>query len=298
MRYRRVFFLFALLSSAAPAQWLHYPTPGIPRTRDGKPNLSAPSPRASNGKPDLSGLWQVEPTPFDEMTRLFGPGLDALSVPGDDLRTFSKYGISILADFKPEEAPIRPEAAKILRAPPEVVRDCESYHAVPARRHSFWRPAAVSQQVHSNSGRDRDPAGSRRRASPDFYGWPQAYCRSAAILDGVFGGQVGWGSLVVDTVGFNDKGWLDGMGHPRSEAQVFRNVTGGGTSGIWMFKSPSTIPKCTRGRLASSTLWIWSRTPKSRNTSAPKTKRTAPIWENSRTLFALGLEQPRRRTCA
>ncbi len=25
-------------------------------------------------------------------------------------------------------------------------------------------------------------------------------------------------TLVVDTVGFNDKGWLDGMGHPRSEA--------------------------------------------------------------------------------
>jgi hypothetical protein len=25
-------------------------------------------------------------------------------------------------------------------------------------------------------------------------------------------------TLVVDTVGFNDQGWLDGMGHPRSEA--------------------------------------------------------------------------------
>jgi hypothetical protein len=40
------------------AQWLNYPTPGIPRTRDGKPNLSAPAPRAANGKPDLSGLWE------------------------------------------------------------------------------------------------------------------------------------------------------------------------------------------------------------------------------------------------
>src|SRR5580658_5483699 len=114
MRYR-LLILLAMLSTCAGAQWMHYPTPGIPRTRDGKPNLSAPAPRASNGKPDLSGLWQVEPTPFDEMTRLFGPGLDALSVPGDDLRTFSKYGISVLADFKPEEAPIRPEAAQILQ---------------------------------------------------------------------------------------------------------------------------------------------------------------------------------------
>ncbi len=41
------------------AQWLHYPTPGIPRTPDGKPNLSAPAPKTPDGKPDLSGVWMV-----------------------------------------------------------------------------------------------------------------------------------------------------------------------------------------------------------------------------------------------
>src|SRR5580698_7166698 len=107
MPYRRLSILLALLATGAPAQWLRYPTPGIPRTEDGKPNLSAASPRASNGKPDLSGLWQVEATPYDEMTRLFGPGLDILSVPGDDIRTISKYLFSILIDFKPGEAPLR-----------------------------------------------------------------------------------------------------------------------------------------------------------------------------------------------
>ena len=40
------------------AQWLNYPTPGIPRTPDGKPNLSAPAPRTADGKPDLSGIWR------------------------------------------------------------------------------------------------------------------------------------------------------------------------------------------------------------------------------------------------
>src|SRR5580704_9269946 len=40
----------------AQAQWLNYPTPGTPRTRDGKPNLTAPAPRAAHGKPDLSPL--------------------------------------------------------------------------------------------------------------------------------------------------------------------------------------------------------------------------------------------------
>src|ERR1700689_901085 len=41
----------------ASAQWLHYPTAGIPRTPDGKPNLTAAAPKAPDGKPHLSGLW-------------------------------------------------------------------------------------------------------------------------------------------------------------------------------------------------------------------------------------------------
>src|SRR6202790_2016675 len=48
-----------LLAACVPlsAQWIHYPTPGIPRTPDGKPNLSAPAPRTPDGKPDLTGMW-------------------------------------------------------------------------------------------------------------------------------------------------------------------------------------------------------------------------------------------------
>lgn len=49
------------IALAAPlaAQWLHYRTPGIPRTPDGKPNLTAPAPRTPDGKPDLNGLWDM-----------------------------------------------------------------------------------------------------------------------------------------------------------------------------------------------------------------------------------------------
>ena len=46
-----------LLSAPLAAQWLTQPTPGIPRTADGKPNLAAPAPRTPDGKPDLSGVW-------------------------------------------------------------------------------------------------------------------------------------------------------------------------------------------------------------------------------------------------
>jgi hypothetical protein len=49
------------MTATLHAQWLHYPTRGVPRTADGKPNLAAPAPRMPDGKPDLSGIWQLEP---------------------------------------------------------------------------------------------------------------------------------------------------------------------------------------------------------------------------------------------
>jgi hypothetical protein len=63
---RTAFLAIVLSAMATPvaAQWLKLPTPGIPRTSDGKPDLSAPAPRTSDGKPDLSGLWGMDAGPY------------------------------------------------------------------------------------------------------------------------------------------------------------------------------------------------------------------------------------------
>ncbi len=49
----------SLLPASLAAQWVNFPTPGIPRTSDGKPNLSAPTPRSADGHPDFTGLWAM-----------------------------------------------------------------------------------------------------------------------------------------------------------------------------------------------------------------------------------------------
>ena len=52
-----VALLTAVLAPSIGAQWPSYPTAGVPRTADGKPNLEAPAPRTADGKVDFSGIW-------------------------------------------------------------------------------------------------------------------------------------------------------------------------------------------------------------------------------------------------
>ena len=58
-------FLATLLLFAgtmpAAAQWMDRPWPGIPRTTDGRPDLTAPAPRGPDGQPDLTGVWNGVP---------------------------------------------------------------------------------------------------------------------------------------------------------------------------------------------------------------------------------------------
>jgi hypothetical protein len=200
------------------AQWLNYPAPGVPRTRDGKVNLAAKAPRDSRGRPDLSGVWHVAATTVEEWKRIRGPNYDALEVPGMELSTVSKYAFNLFADWKPEEIPERPAA----RAAREErlrsgVRDNPSVHCLP---HGIPIQSLVSEVVKWIQAPGvtvvlSETDSTYRQIYTDGRPLPKD---PQPVWLGYSTGRWEGDTLVVETAGFNDKSWLDLAGHSHSEA--------------------------------------------------------------------------------
>jgi hypothetical protein len=208
-----------LLSTCLPvlAQWLNQRDPRIPRTKDGKPNLSAPAPRAANGKPDLSGIWQTDGTPRPEMQRLFA-ALGTFTVPGDDPLEFNKFFLNIMSDYNREDDPIRPEFVPLMRQRnlDRAAKDAPTTgclpmgvpwtNAAPGANKIVQTPGLTVMMHEGEPVRQIFTDGRKHPSDPDP-SW--------------LGYSVGnWekDTLVVDTVGFNDRTWLDAFGHPHSES--------------------------------------------------------------------------------
>jgi hypothetical protein len=220
VKHQRLLVLFAFLSTGAYAQWLNFPTPGTPRTRDGKPNLAAPAPRALDGKPDLSGVWLHERTSLAEMKRIFGALADTrdkVNVPGMEADSISKYAIDILLDFKPQESPMRPETAELLRrreAERNPANVCMGVPGIPAAG-LLSEPVKIVQaprltMILYEVGNLHRQVFTDGRTLPKEFDFPAFLGYSAGRWEG--------GTFVVETAGFNDKTTLDGAGHPHSEA--------------------------------------------------------------------------------
>jgi hypothetical protein len=201
-----------LITTSLPlvAQWLNYPDARTPRTKDGKPNLAAHAPRM-NGKPDLSGLWQAERTSESGFTRVLGNNFAKLQV---DLNDITKNVNNVFWGLKPEEQPLRPEAVAIMKQratlgfpysrclPASIPADIVIYSfkmiQAPQEIVILFEDGDPPRQIHTD-GRSlpNDP-------QPSWMGYSV--------------GKWQGDTLAVETIGFNDKSWLDGSGHLRSES--------------------------------------------------------------------------------
>jgi len=195
------------LSVSLSAQWPSFVRKDVPRTSEGKPDLDAPPPRLSNGKIDFSGTWESRQPPSG---RLGGPMVPNLLPTDPPLANFANIG----QNFK-EGLPFTPWAAE-LRKQRMATNSKENPDAncLPIgfmQLHTHSQPRKVVQTVNdlvimyeSNYGLRDIFTDGRSLPSGDPQPWWYGY--SAGKYDG--------DTLVVDTIGLRDEGWLDVNGAP------------------------------------------------------------------------------------
>jgi hypothetical protein len=193
------------------AQWLHHRDPKIPRTADGKPNLSAPAPRI-NGTPDFTGVWQAERTPVEEFVRVLGPGFPQMQI---DFNDVTKNFVNVFWGLKPEEEPLRPEAAALLQQHRAGGREFTNAYCLPGSL-----PATISllafkmiqapAEIVVVPGNGDPP----RQIYTDGRSLPKD---PDPTWTGYSVGSWQGDTLVVETVGITTRAPLDASGHPRSD---------------------------------------------------------------------------------
>ena len=209
-----------LLPMGAHAQWLNYPNPGIPRLKDGKPNLSAPAPRSADGRPDLTGVWMHEHSATAEFKRIFGSSYEAESqaaLIGMELEAVHKYALNILLDFKPGESPLRPEAEALMKrrtAERRVDNVCHGEYGWPVLGLLSEPMKIVVAPKETLILYEID--GLHRQVFTDGRKFPATFEFPAYL--GYSTGRWEGDTFVVESRGFNDRTPLDAIGHPRSEA--------------------------------------------------------------------------------
>lgn len=211
-----------LLPVSLCGQWFDVPTPGIPRTADGKANLKAPAPRTPDGKPDLTGLWRPE---------------------------LNSYNLNVVQSLKEEAEFFRPAADAVFKQ-----HVADNHRGDPVTHCLPSGPIAILTAGGNGHYRIMQ--------SPNLIGllYEGGSLYRQIFMDGRelpkdpnptwMGYSVGhWegDTLVVESAGFNDRTWLDRMGHPHSEdlrvTERFQRVDFGHMRFQVTYDDPKTLIK-------------------------------------------------------
>jgi hypothetical protein len=200
----------SLASTPLAAQWLNYPTAGVPRKADGTVDMTAPTPRMPNGRPDLSGIWISDRTPEGEET----PS-DGLSLPSS--RQMANIGIDLEGGL-PYQAWLRPIVEE--RTANQAIDDphirCLPDHflrayGLPHMLKFVHTPGLLVVLNEMNAGYRQVFTDGRSLPEDPTPSW-QGY--SSATWSG--------DTLVIDTIGVRDDTWIDWNGSILTEAARVR----------------------------------------------------------------------------
>lgn len=186
----RFAMILCVTSISLTAQWPDHPTPGVPRTSNGKPDLSAPAPRWADGRPDLSGVWLVR----NWSSLFFATG-----------------------DLKPEE--MLPWAASLYKQREDGFRrDSDGVHCLPPGPKAGISVGPFPMKILQTTGLVAilyeyqtiyrqlftDGRALPKDPNPTWMGYSVAHWEGE--------------TLVATTAGYNDRTALDLAGHPHTEA--------------------------------------------------------------------------------
>jgi hypothetical protein len=184
--------LATVLGSSSPAagQYLKRVDPKVPRLPDGKPNLEAPAPRRADGRPDLNGLWNA----------VDGRFLTNLSRRAGIEPPFTPWAAALFKERQDNQGRDRPSGLCLPKTIPDAM-------LVPNYPWKIVQTPELTIVLFENFTQYRqiftDGRGYPEERAPTWFGY------SLGKWDG--------DAFVVESLGFNDKSWLDDGGHPRSE---------------------------------------------------------------------------------
>jgi hypothetical protein len=186
-------------------------SPKVPLAASGEPNLDAPAPRAADGKPDLSGVWQGAGAPpsGSEGTGQPPPPPDAPPLAGF---------LNIAQNVK-DGLPLRPEGQALLDARraangkdnPEahcLPMGIMQFHTQGAPRKFVQTPDLLVILYEASMGIRQIFTDGRALPTDDPQPWWYGY--SVGHWEG--------DTLVVETTGLRDDGWLDVFGTPLTDS--------------------------------------------------------------------------------
>jgi len=209
-----------LTMGAASGQYLKYRDPKTPRMPDGSPNMTAPTPRLPDGKPDLNGLWNATDGRF--LTNLSKrAGIEA---------PFTPWGAALFKERQDNLGRDRPAGRCLPHTIPNAM-------LVPNYPWKLVQTPGLTIILFENFTQYRqiftDGRDFPTERQPAWFGYSL----------GKWDGDV----FVVDTLGFNDKSWLDDGGHPRSEemrtTERFRRIDYGHLEVEFTFNDPKAYTR-------------------------------------------------------
>ena len=221
-----------IASTHLAAQWMKYPTAGVPRKADGKVNMSAPAPRLADGKPDFSGIWTTG-EPYDRR----GHGLSSpkdlpgprdsqtahhAETPGDPTAIVGSRQMANIGIDLPGGLPYQPWLAALTKVRTDnMAKDDPHIRCLPDNFLRAYGMPHLLKFVHS--------PGLLVVLNEVDAGYRQVFTDARPLPEdpnpswqGYSSGKWSGDTLVIDTIGLRDDTWIDWNGSVLTQAAKVR----------------------------------------------------------------------------